>query len=229
MIYKAEPSNNVQTLYSNGIPITTYNNEDAFLLITAEETYLFQKAYIRLWLLYQNNSESPILLEPFDLVTLNGKYVEKTFTFYPQSPTEILEAIDEQKNASLILQSISGALKTISTKGTTTTGNDGTEYKVNDQEEKRDQIIQQTQNSLSNTSTWFNIFESSINSGVLRNNTLFPHNSVYGYIYFPLPDIGSSKDWGGNYICSIDKLQFTLNLKINNINKAIELRPTKVW
>ncbi len=229
LIYEAKPSNNIYTFYSNGIPITSIKNENFFVLLSTEETYLLHKTYLRVWILYQNNSESPVILEPYNLATLTGQYKGKTLNFYPQSPTEILDAIDEQKNAALILQSIGGALKELSTNNTTISGNNGTRFEVNDQEEKRNAVNEQTQRKLSNISNWYNIFESSFNNGVLRKNTVFPHNSVNGYIYIPLPDIRGSKDWGGVYNYNIDELQFTVNLKINNVNKVIEIKPTKVW
>ncbi len=225
--YEAKPSKDTNTFYSNGIPITSYKNNQEFLLFTTQETSLDSKKYLRVWLLLQNNSDLPYLLEPYNIIEIIGTDGVETFTFKPQSPTKILDNIEAEKNASMILTSIGGALKAMTTEGTKIKDNNGNEYKINDKEEKRDRVIELTNNDLNNTANWYNLFENSLNAGVLRKNTLFPHNSINGYIYFPLGDKFENSLSIAQY--NINDFKFEIKLKLNNTIKIIELSPVSVW
>ena len=70
LTYQAKPSPDTYNFYSNGIPITSYSNNQTFILLTAQETSLLNDAYIRVWLLIQNNSDSTYVLEPYNIIQL---------------------------------------------------------------------------------------------------------------------------------------------------------------
>jgi len=238
--YQAKPSPNTFTFYSNGIPITSYTDNHEFVLFSSEETSLMNDPYIRIWLLVKNNSDSIYILKPYNIIELIAIKPNKyqisgddtviigadSINYWPQSPTEILENIDAEKNASMILTSIGGALQAISVKGTTVKDNNGNTYRLNDKEENRERILKHTNDELTNTEDWYNLFEDSFNAGVLRVNTLFPHNAINGYVYFHLTDTDgttnlSSSKFNGYY--------FVLIFKFNNKIKVVDLSPFKVW
>ena len=260
LTYESKPSPDTYTFYSKGIPITSYNNNKIHLLLTVEETHLLGDDYLRIWLLIQNNSDSVYLLEPYDIIEVTGtihldyltikplsdftsRDIVKSIDYEPQSPTVILDAINAEKNMSMILTSIGGALKSLSTEGTTIKSNTGDIYRINDKEAKRYQVNEQTINELNNTANWYNLFESSISSGVLRKNTIFPHGSINGYVYFPLNDKMKALEWeinnlrhkldikSGEYYphYNIKEFNFKIKLKLNNTVKIIELSPVNVW
>ncbi len=205
LIYEGKPSPDTYTFYSNGIPITSYSDNNEYLLFTTEEASLLGNTYLRVWLLVQNNSDISYLLEPYNIAEIIGTNGFDTLTFVPQSPTEILDNIDAEKNASMILTSIGGALKAMSTVGTT----------INN-------------NNVNNTAYWYNLFENSFNSGVLRKNTLFPHNSINGYIYFPL-GANFQNSFNENKYYNIKDFNFKIILNLNNKEKVIELSPVSIW
>ena len=238
--YQARPTTDTDTFYSNGIPITSYIDNQEFILFTAEEASLLNEPYIRVWLLIKNNSDSTYVVKPYNIIELTAIKPIKfqisssdtvilkadSLNYWPQSPTEILKTIDAEKNASMILTSIGGALKAISVKGTTLKDNNGNTYKLNDKKEKREKIFERTNGELNNTQDWYDIFENSFNSGVLRVNTLFPHNAVNGYVYFPLTDAD-----GATYLntSKLNDYIFEIKLNLNNKIKVVELSPFKVW
>lgn len=245
MTYQAKPSSDTYNFYSNGIPITSYSNNQTFVLLTAQETSLFNDAYIRVWLLIQNNSDSTYVLKPYDIIELdistpqwhyyekNGNYLPITepdsYSLKPQSPSVILSTIDAEKNTELILKSIGGALKAMAVEGTTIKDNNGNVYSVNDKEEKREKIIDRTNNELNNTANWYNMFERSFNAGVLRVNTLFPHKSINGYVYFHLPSYINGSSSGSVSLPNVKDCKFVIKLKLDNTTKIIELSPYNVW
>ncbi|MDR3627779.1 MAG: hypothetical protein P4L45_13135 [Ignavibacteriaceae bacterium] len=231
--FEAKPTPGTYTYYSNGIPITSYTNGKESVLFSTEETSIFGDNYLRVWILLRNDGDSVYLLEPYNIINIiglytydlensNGRVIIDTSIYLPESPSQILDKIEAQENSSLILTAIGGALKAIGTKGTTIKDNNGNIYKVNDKEEKQDRIIDRTKEDINNTANWYSTFEDSFNSGVLRKNTLFPHKSINGYIYFQLGNI-----FGHGF--SFKDYNFKIIFNLNNIKKVVDISPVNVW
>lgn len=228
LVYEPSAKEEISTFFSNGIPIGSFSSEDEFLLFSVDETSLFGSAYLRVWLLYENKSSTAYLLEPYNVITLETEKEGEFFAEYlAESPSKILSTIDEQEAATMIFKSIGGALEALTVDGTTIKSNTGKVHKINDEDEKRKIILQQTQNDLENTANWYNLFKNSFSSGVLRKNTVFLNQSVNGYLYFPIAKVnGTNMTY---YSTDIKELNFSLLLKSKGISKKIKLVPTAVW
>jgi len=191
VIYLPTQDSEVMSFYRNGLPIGAVNTDSSFIIVLLEPTELAGTEYMRLWLLYKNNSNTPYLFEPLKAVKLNIPSIqadEKSFdNIAPESPTKILAHIKNEKTVNLITQAIGGTLKAMSTQSTTITNTKGDKWVVNDREAKVDAIESRTASSMVSTAILYDIFQSSVNSGILRRNTVFPGESVNGYVYFPLP------------------------------------------
>ena len=230
LIYEPSPTDEIFTFYSNGMPIGSYTADSSFILFSADEIDLFGKPYLRVWLLYENTSNSIYTLEPYNLISIEAERKGKLFSKYTaESPTKILSAIEEREAMEQILITIGGALEAISTEGTTVEGYSGTVYKIHDEKEKRDAIIQRTGYDLLNTANWYNIFKNSFSSGVLRKNTVFPNQSVNGYIYFPLNKVNGSNIYNDGSRVDINEINFKLLIKNENDIKRVELVTTTIW
>jgi len=191
VIYLPTQNSEVMSFYRNGLPIGAVNTDSSFIIVLLEPTELAGTEYMRLWLLYKNNSHTPYLLEPLKAVKLSILSIQgdsKPFdNIIPESPTKILSHIKNEKTVTLIAQAIGGTLKAMSTQSTTITNPKGDKWVVNDREAKVDAIESRTTSSMVSTAILYDIFQSSVNSGILRRNTIFPSESVNGYVYFPLP------------------------------------------
>ena len=191
--YMPKESDDVFPFFSKGQPIAAVQSPNAFMLMSLEPTILADRRYVRLWILYQNTSEEPYLLEPKSFVSLTITSISKgkTGTSTPESPTKILADISNEKALSMIMQAIGGTLQTMAARPTTaeTRFNDGSSATttINDQQEKRDRVADRTAKAMANSAIWYEIYENSISDGILRRNTVFPGRSVNGYIYFPFP------------------------------------------
>jgi hypothetical protein len=160
-------------------------------MLSLEPTEIASNGYMRLWFLYKNNSNSPFLLEPLKATVLRMKRDESNFDdILPDSPTKILAHIKNEEATSMIFQAIGGTLEALSAQPTTIKNSKGEEWKVNDKSEKVAAISNKTSASIARTALLYDIFKRSVNSGILRRNTIFPEESVNGYIYFPLPSTG---------------------------------------
>jgi hypothetical protein len=229
LVYDPSTSEVVSSFFSNGIPIGSYSSEEEFVLFSVDETQLFGKAYLRVWLLYENLTADSYLLEPYNVIKLEA---EKDNVFYSEyiaeSPSKILSAIDQEEATAMIFKAIGGALESMTVEETTIKSNTGTEYAINDKKEKQKQILQNNQIELQNNANWYNLFRNSISSGVLRKNTVFPNQSVNGYLYFPLGKVHGSNT-GDAFAIEIDELNFNLLMVSKNGVKKIKLTPTTIW
>ena len=193
IIYLPTQNSEVMSFYRNGLPFGVISTDSSFIIVLLEPTKVAGTKYMRLWLLYKNSSKTPYLLEPLEAVKLRFLGIQsdkKSFdNIAPESPTKILAHIKNEKTVNLIMQTIGGTLKTISTEPTTITGPKGERWVVNDRDDKVDAIRAQTMTSMINTAILYDVFMNSVSSGILRRNTIFPGESVNGYLYFPLPEV----------------------------------------
>ncbi len=190
MIFVPQQDPQVLSFYRNGLPIGAISTDSSFIMISMEPTDLSRTRYMRLWFLYENNSSQPYLLEPLKTVNLSILGEKKTYEeITPESPTKILADIENEKAVNLILQSIGGTLQAMATKPTSITNSSGEEWKVNDRPEKIQGVTNKTLVNMSNTALLYDIFRNSVNAGILRRNTIFPTESVNGYMYLPLPEV----------------------------------------
>ena len=180
---------NVSTIYSNGVPLASSSMDNFSFLLSLDQTEISGAEYFRLWVLFKNESDSTMLLEPskiFSIVAIPKKTsgIGQEFTMQAQPPTIILNKIKNEEAVLSIMTAIGGTLESVSAKNTIVTSNHGDRYEINDASEKREKINERTSSSLGSISNWYSIYKSSISSGILRKNTLFKDQSVNGYLYF---------------------------------------------
>ena len=198
--YLPEQHENVFPFFSKGQPIAAVQSRETFLLLSLEPTYITGKPYMRLWLLYQNLSDKPYLLEPLNFCSLTTTRISKGISesSVPESPTTILAHISNEKEKKRILTAIGGALQSLAVKPSTATTQvqEGYGYgkpvvtattTLHDEAAKRAEVLNRTSESIADTEMWYDIYRKSISEGILRRNTVFPGQSVNGYIYFPFP------------------------------------------
>ncbi len=231
--YMPRESDDVFPFFTKGQPIAAVQSDNAFILLSMERTILANRRYFRLWILYQNISEEPYLLEPlkFTTFTLTSVSENKTGTSNPESPTKILADISNEKALSLIVQAIGGSLQSMAANPTTaeTRFNDGSSATttIYDQQEKKDTIADQTANAMANTAMWYDLYQNSISDGILRRNTIFPGQSVNGFIYFPFP-IGRKWRNDSYTVYTSQKSYFLrLDLDLPGVSHSIYFEPIK--
>jgi hypothetical protein len=191
--YLPEQTENVLPFFTAGQPIAAVETPRSFLLLSLEPTVLANRPYVRLWILYHNISQEPYLLEPlrFTSLTITSISLGRSESSDPESPTKILADISNEKASALIMQAIGGTLQAMAARPTTavTRFDDGSSATttVYDETEKQERAVDRTASAMVNTAMWYEIYQNSVSDGILRRNTVFPGQSVNGYIYFPFP------------------------------------------
>lgn len=228
-VYQPEKNTELNTYFINGIPIGVLVDDSIILMTIIEPISIAGDGYMRLWLLYGNKMNTDYLLAPMDFatMTISGKDYYSS-NIKPESPSKILADIEDEKIKASISTTIGGALQTLSTQNTKVYD----EYKkeklsIGDKDIKNELILQKTREQLGNIVYYYDIFQESVNQGLLRRNTIFPFRSVNGYIYFPLTDFDGRRaitfvrDVGQR----LDKITFGFKTPVGN--KTIEFKTIK--
>jgi hypothetical protein len=227
IVYEPTATDSVYSFYQNGYALGTVGNDSCRVVAELEASQVAGDNYIRLWLLYYNSSNSPFLLDPIKAARIvaisrskdlnTGQDEVDTLEFEATPPYEILGSIDNQKTIAIITQAINGATEALQTKPTTITNiQTGEQYQVNDSKEKSAKAINETRASIVNTSLIYDLYKQSIVAGILRLNTVFPQQSVTGYIYFKFPEeklVVHNAD-GSYYVGDIEHSNCVLHLEI---------------
>ncbi|GEM_PF-911414 len=195
-IYLPQEEQNVQSIFRSGIPIGTINNDNTFMMASIEPSIVAGTKYMRLWLLIKNQYSESFLFEPLKSVSLTitgDKQDYKDIT--PTSPSEILSHIENERASALISEVIGGVLEGIQTTPTTLTNQRGEVLVINDRAEKTGEVIKNTVGEMTNTTLLYDIFMQSVNSGILRRNTISTSEGVNGFMYFPLYPKGFRKEY----------------------------------
>ena len=173
--------------YRNGLPIGAIVHDSTLIMLSLEPTELVGTRYMRLWFLFRNGTDAPFLLEPMKCVKLSIKGADELYQdIAAESPARILANIENAKAASLIADAIGGTLQGLSTQSTTISNQKGEKWTVNDGGDKIQAVNDRTDSKMRETAYYYKAFKESINSGILRRNSVFAGESVNGYIYFPL-------------------------------------------
>ena len=202
-IYLPSQAGRVVPFYVNGVPIGAVASDSTFMMVSLDFVTVGGAGYMRLWLLYENDGRTPLLLEPLSAVTLAVVSPSDSCDgIVPESPTQLAKRISNEKAKSMILQAIGGALEALSVQPTKITSPSGEEIlRVGDTDEKVARVQDRTDARMRNTATYYDVFKRSVTTGILRRNTVFPGQSVNGYIYFPLHTI-----WWGELRCPLPEL-----------------------
>jgi hypothetical protein len=119
------------------------------------------------------------------LEIVGDKKDSKTLKLLPRSPTAISADIKNTATSSAIFQGLTGALREMSTKDTKITDRNGnTLAKIGDEEQKRENIRDQTGARITATMNEYGNIANTINYDILRKNTIWPNQNVSGSVYF---------------------------------------------
>lgn len=193
VVYEPVRENNVKSYYVGGLPMGSFTDEKYSILFALQSAEVADRTYLRLWVLYENNTDEEFLFDPVNSFKLSiWEKDVKRYELNPDSPLQILKDIEESKQKDIVNRVIGGALRTL------TASTDSQVLKE----------IDRTENKASEISGWYARYSNSINSGILRRNTLFAKKSVNGYLYFNIPFLL------GNRGSEIDYFMLKYNIKV---------------
>jgi len=190
VVYVPEESLGVRCFWSRGVPIMSAQSDSALLLTSIDVCTVADRSYVRTWMLCKNCSQSEFLWDPLavaqlDVADASGSYPD----IAPTPPRELLSAIDSDRTSAMVLQTIGGALEALAQQPTAVTDGTGrTVAVVEDTESKQDAVFDRTGEALAETHQYYQDFRERVDLGSLRKTTVFPGQSVSGFLYFPMPE-----------------------------------------
>lgn len=186
---------NLYCLYGVGYssPVGIEITDSALYMYSLDTAVVDSERYLRLWLLYRNLSNVPHEINPATFGRL--KMRRATFSYAPippENPSSLLTRLNNSEEADAVRRRIGEPLERMAS------------------HQKWDRTIEENfilanggrvwgrgiteKETLEGTSgeALFNIFNSSVNDGVLRKHLVYPANGVHGYLYFPYPGLNWS-------------------------------------
>lgn len=185
-LYIPEQTNETKLIYRNGNPFAFGKNDSISFFISIEPEIIVRKQYMKALVLLRNNSQNEILIEPEKIASIKVPEANNAL-LPPIQPYTILQDIDDKKASDLILQTIGGVINSVAAQPTTVQSSTGVTYTIDDAGQKRKNIAKETMAANNATEMMYEMYKSSVNSGILKIHTLFPGESINGYIYFLMP------------------------------------------
>ncbi|MBI4810523.1 MAG: carboxypeptidase-like regulatory domain-containing protein [Ignavibacteriales bacterium] len=208
----------------NSLPIGILFTDSALYMYLLEPTIVDSAKYIRMWLLYKNLSGMPYNFNPNTNIKLSMQGQKSSYrdisAVLPQNIQRIIknedavttseEVIGRQIQHTAVLHK-----KALDRERSFLGGNLSPEqyahYLAND-------IIRGPISGIAVD----NIFSGCTNVGILKKYTVFPGNSVHGYIYFPFPGLNWKAT--GEWFYEAAQYEYELEIITPNGSKKIEFK-----
>jgi hypothetical protein len=222
IVYEPKETESVFSFYVNGNPVAAVISNSSAFQSSIEFNKLSQRHYLRVWVNFTNLSSKPVLLEPMNSFKLTQyKLIEKTkLELIPEYPSKIVQMIQSDKQSALLVNSFLGIIESVSTSATTYYSSTGENIQVNDLQEKLKIVAENTGIRSENISRNFDQFINNLDTFFLKKNTVFPNQSVSGFIYFEL-------EKGKNIEYQADEFAYILKSDFADINNSIHFLPVK--
>lgn len=171
-IYEPVKEDGMVMYYISGFAFGAYSTDKYSVIFNVQPAFILDNNFLTFWLLYKNTDDKEYLLEPAKIMRMTAwKNGVKKYDIKPESPLELLEKIEENKQEDLINTTIAGAFKSLTAKT----------------EKSQDHTLDQTERRIDNIKAWYDLYSESVNDKILRKNTIFKDKSVNGLVYFYSP------------------------------------------
>jgi len=224
-------SPNTYCIYGAGssMPVGIFFADSAFYMYALDTAIVDSEKYIRLWLLYLNLSQRPYDFDPMKCAKLHMSGKKSTYKdVSPDAPERILTVVRKQDAMDSISKTIAPQLKKLATLQTEFqweewwTGTLG-ESGMHPRPFARKPFIFAPSSKGTLSSGLYEILTNSLNDGILKRYSVFPENSVNGYIYFPFPGLNWKVTASG--FPEATEYVYTVEVITQNGSKYIEFEP----
>ncbi len=179
-------------------PIGVLMGDSAVYMYSLDTAVIDSEKYIQLWLLYKNLSHTPYDFNPGKCIRMHmtgGKHSYAAIP--PASPATLHAMIDTGQLTARIVEIIGQPLRVgVALEKRFSAKQRNFEQTTRDAEQTEDFMSQnlerwyeeaQPADDLSFTSTLFKTYRNSLGVVLMQRYTVFPNNSVNGFIFFPFP------------------------------------------
>ena len=221
---------------STHTPIGVFFADSGLYMYTIESAVIKDEKYIRVWLLYKNLSQTPYDFDPMKCVKLHMKGRKYSYNnLTPDPPLKILAGLENSAAVAEIAESVAIPLRSMAKKQTLME-REGIHFekllyieailhdpKWNTRADKIGAQWYGPAGAGTMSSDLYHVFNSGVNDGVLKRHSVYPDNSVNGYIYFPFP--GTNYKVDGTGFPEAFEYNYTLVIATRTGIKTIDFTP----
>jgi len=222
IVYEPEKIDSVFPFYVDGNPVSAVVTDNSIFQSSLDHTFLANRNHMRLWISYTNFSKIPVLFDPMESFTLTQKYLktDEEIIHKPVFPSTIQNLVSKQKQATMIANAFIGIAEAASTAPTTFYSSTGVRVIANDLNEKLDTVDKNNADRAKNIVDTYDYYMKSINSILIKKNTVFPSQSVSGFVYFEVNGLRNGQYFSRDY-------NYTLQSKFSDIDLPIQFNPVE--
>jgi hypothetical protein len=221
-------SPNTYCIYSAGssMPIGIFFSDSALYMYALDTAIVDSDKYIRLWMLYKNLSSLPYDFNPIRCTILHMHGKKDSFRdIYPEPPSVMLGKVNKESAVSKIAADVENILKRLAVVQTRSVFDEVIFDRWGHQSMRiphmHGRFRPSTEGSLS--ADLYSIFTLSVNDGILKRYTVYPENSVSGYIFFPFPGLQWKITASG--FPEATEYVYTIEIITQSGSKSIEFEP----
>ena len=180
---------------ATSLPIGILYSDSAFYMYSLETAVIDSERYVRLWLFYKNLSQTPYDLNPRKCVKMRMKGRNRSYAnIAPAPPMIVYTTVDTEQIIARISETVGRPFRAMAVLRAEFLGEGGAfeewaSAKSGSQRSIRWILNIPPADDRSFSSTLFRVFRNSVGVGVMQRYTVYPNNSVNGYVYFPFPGI----------------------------------------
>jgi len=213
----------------SSLPIGIFFSDSAFYMYSLETAIIDSEKYVRLWLLYQNLSQTPYDLNPMKCVKMHMKGRKYSYNDIPPAPPMMVHTmVDTEQIIARISETIGQSLRKMAVLRAEFTGqlepfDEWAKATSGSQRPIRWRLDVPPADDGTLSPRLYKIFRNSVSVGIMQRYTVFPNNGVNGYIYFPFPGI----NWKASKAGFHEALEYNYQIEIvtQSGSKIIEFIP----
>jgi hypothetical protein len=223
IVYEAEKSDSVFPFYVDGNPVLAVVTPNSIFQSSIGYSYLATHNYIRMWMSYTNYLDEPVLFNPMEAFTLTQINLTKgeELIHVPVFPSRISNSVQNEKQAALIANAFVGIAEAASTTPTTYYQSTGMTIQADDLKDKLNAINQNNAHRAREIADSYDYYMRSVNSFLVKKNTVFPSQTVSGFVYFEINGTGGQTHY------SPEDNKFVLTTNFSDLEVTVQFNPVE--
>jgi len=223
IVYEPEKTDSAFPFYVDGNPVLAVVTANSIFQSSIDYSYVSSHNYMRMWMSYTNYLDEPILFNPMEAFTLTqiNSVMDEEWIHVPVYPSKISRSVQNEKQAALIANAFLGIAEAASTTPTTYYQSTGMTIQADDLKDKLNVINRNNAHRAKEITDSYDYYMRNVNSFLVKKNTVFPSQTVSGFVYFEI------EGRGGQTTFTHKNNQFVLNTNFSDLEVTVQFNPVE--
>ncbi|NMB74442.1 MAG: hypothetical protein GYA21_04855 [Myxococcales bacterium] len=174
--------------FSDGIPYAVSDNTCSTLMSSMGFDYVAGYKYIKVYLAYRNTTEKEVLFYPgktMRIIPRGIKGADKPIL--PDSPSTLAASVETSAAMTKAAIATFGWAQTMYLAPTVASTTDGKTILINNKTQQQLEVMRDTRDQIATVDRYAHEAVAHVSSSTLKRNTVFPGQTVSGFVFFPFP------------------------------------------